>query len=108
MDIKAGNPAKEPRDPDDESSYDSDDWPKGPYRHGGGEADCPQHCGACGLFLENALTDDGDSYVRELAEPYSYPTDDGDVASWDEISERARDDGQAVLADWIDYYFRWG
>lgn len=44
---------------------DSDDWPQGAYSNGGGEADCPQHCGACGVFLENPLTTDGDAYVRE-------------------------------------------
>ena len=48
---------------DDESSYDSDQWPKGPFGNGGGEADTPQHCGNCGLFLENPLTEDGEKYV---------------------------------------------
>lgn len=53
----------------DESSYDSDEWPKGPYADGGGEADTPQHCDGCGLFLENPLTADGLAYVAErLAE----------------------------------------
>lgn len=66
----------------DEYSYDSDDFPKGPFPDGGGEADCPQHCGsgeACleaitltegdgrkvGAFLENPLTSYGVKYVRE-------------------------------------------
>ena len=49
----------------DESTYDSDDYPKGPYSDGGGEADCPQHCGNCGLFLENPLTLEGENYVIE-------------------------------------------
>lgn len=44
---------------------DSDDYPQGPYADGGGEADCPQHCGGCGEFLENPLTDDGRAYVLE-------------------------------------------
>ena len=44
---------------------DSDDYPQGPYPDGGGEADCPNHCDFCGLFLENSLTDDGVEYVRE-------------------------------------------
>lgn len=48
-----------------ESSFDSDEWPKGPYRDGGGEADSPQHCDGCGVFLENPLTDDGRAYVAE-------------------------------------------
>jgi hypothetical protein len=54
-----------PADPADESSYDSDAYPKGPYPDGGGEADTPQHCDACGTFLENPLTPDGLAYVRE-------------------------------------------
>src|SRR5271155_2436152 len=59
---KAG---EEPEDPDDESSYDSDDYPKGPYSDGGGESDSPQHCDGCKVFLENPLTGDGEEYVRE-------------------------------------------
>lgn len=54
-----------PADPDDEESYDSDDYPKGPCPDGGGEADGPQHCDHCGEFLENPLTDDGSTYVAE-------------------------------------------
>ena len=44
---------------------DSDRYPQGPYCDGGGEADSPQHCDECGLFLENPLTDDGRRYVAE-------------------------------------------
>ncbi|GAF74579.1 unnamed protein product [marine sediment metagenome] len=69
-----------PADLDDEVSYDSDEFPKGPYSDGGGEADCPQHCGSgpdclnaielddgskVGAWLENELTTDGVEYVRE-------------------------------------------
>ena len=42
---------------------DSNTYPQGPYPHGGGEADAPQHCGSCRVFLENPLTGDGDDYV---------------------------------------------
>ncbi len=49
----------------DETEYDSDDYPKGPYLDGGGEADSPQHCDGCGVFLENPLTSDGYLYVME-------------------------------------------
>ncbi|MDO8705370.1 MAG: hypothetical protein Q7J84_10535 [Sulfuricaulis sp.] len=52
-------------DPRSESEYDSDDYPKGPYPDGGGEADSPQHCDQCGVFLENSLTRHGYDYVRE-------------------------------------------
>ena len=69
-----------PADPWDECSYDSDEFPKGPYPDGGGEADCPQHCGAgsdclnaielsdgtkIGAWLENELTTYGVEYVQE-------------------------------------------
>jgi len=50
----------------DESSYDSDDFPKGPYPNGGGSSDTPQHCAKCGVFLENPLTTEGVDYVREV------------------------------------------
>lgn len=59
-----------PADPEDESSYDSDDFPKGPYANGGGEADYPQHCRGCDVFLQNPLTGEGYAYVRDgLADP---------------------------------------
>lgn len=64
----------------DEHTYDSDDYPKGPYGNGGGEADFPQHCGGCGVHLENPLTKDGEDYVRS-----------------------ARKDG-ASFADWRAFY----
>ena len=54
-----------PKDPEDEYSYDSDDFPKGPFSDGGGEADYPCHCNRCGVFLKNPLTPDGYGYVRE-------------------------------------------
>ena len=56
---------KAPESPEDETTYDSDEFPKGPYTEGGGEADCPQHCDQCGEFLENPLTADGYKYVKE-------------------------------------------
>ena len=48
-----------------ESDHDSDDMPKGPYADGGGEADSPQHCDACGEFLENPLTGDGLIHIED-------------------------------------------
>jgi len=44
---------------------DSDTYPQGPYRDGGGEADTPNHCDYCEKFLENPLTENGKEYVRE-------------------------------------------
>ena len=47
---------------------DSDHWPQGPYADGGGEADTPQHCDQCQLFLENPLTQEGVDYVQAQIE----------------------------------------
>lgn len=54
---------------------DSDSYPQGPYQDGGGESDTPQHCGSCGLFLENPLTDEGYKYVADHALENSFWTD---------------------------------
>lgn len=94
----------EPVDADDESSYDSDRYPKGPYGDGGGEADCPQHCDQCGVFLGNPLTPDGDTYVREAAAPFEVRPD----MSWSEIAEEAAAQGNEVVAEWIEFYLQWG
>ena len=56
-----------PDNPEAEYTFDSDTYPKGPYADGGGEADSPQHCDQCGVFLENPLTPDGQEYVRQAA-----------------------------------------
>jgi len=64
-----------PQNPNDEYSYDSDDYPKGLYPDGGGESDCPNHCDICGLFLENPLTQDGENYVKECTESDHIPDD---------------------------------
>jgi hypothetical protein len=71
-----------------ENDYDGDDLPKGPYPSGGGEADTPQHCDGCGIFLENTLTGDGVRYVNE------------------KLIEHARDgSGTAeVLKRWAEHY----
>jgi ribosomal protein L37AE/L43A len=98
-----------PFDINDESSFDSDEFPKGPYGDGGGESDSPQHCGsgeACingidlesdpsngavirvGCFLENDLTTDGVNYLNEM------------------ILEHKRNGrgNEEVLKLWYDYY----
>jgi uncharacterized Zn finger protein len=56
---------KRPANVSDEYSFDSDDYPKGPFADGGGESDSPSHCDTCGKFLENPLTRDGEQYVKE-------------------------------------------
>ncbi len=53
-----------------QGAEDSDTYPQGPYPNGGGEADSPQHCGSCGVFLDNPLTGDGESYVRDAFGDY--------------------------------------
>lgn len=67
------------KDYHDETLYDSDEFPKGPYDNDSEETDCPQHCGShadCldptiidgekyGQFLPQSLTTDGENYVRE-------------------------------------------
>lgn len=60
-----------------------DDIPTGPYSDGGGEADSPQHCGSCGLFLENPLTEDGEEHVKKRVEEYKGNT--GVLNQWREF-----------------------
>lgn len=87
-DMKVLHPEKVPADAADESSYDSDQFPKGPYDNGGGEADCPQHCDHCHVFLENPLTPDGIVYTADAVRRHE---EDGD--------------GNAeVIGEWKDYY----
>jgi hypothetical protein len=76
-----------PKKPDDENTFDSDEYPKGPYSNGGGESDSPQHCGSgeeCldatiidgekhGCFLENDLTEDGQKSLQELHKDRNSP-----------------------------------
>lgn len=57
--IAARRPELVPADPEDEATYDSAHYPKGPHSNGGGAADSPQYCDNCHAFLENPLTDDG-------------------------------------------------
>ena len=69
-----------------EYEYDSDDYPKGPFPDGGGEADCPQHCDGCGLFLQNPLTGDGYEYVQAA------------------LVQATVDSNWEVLEEWADFY----
>lgn len=59
-----------PEHPEDENTYDSDEYPKGPYSDGGGEADTPQHCDYCRVFLENPLTVDGVDYAQNALDTW--------------------------------------
>jgi hypothetical protein len=89
-------------DRDDESTYDSDEWPKGPYGDGGGEADGPQHCGMCGLFLDNPLTPDGEEYVIDLLAEKDLIQEPGETAG--EFADRALAAGRFAMAEWIAAY----
>jgi len=78
---------KAPANPDDQFSYDSGDYPVGPYPNGGGDSDSPKHCGGCGVFLENPLTSEGERYVGRL---YLESLQTGKMSP--------------TLAEWIAYY----
>lgn len=105
-----------PADSADEHSFDSDDYPKGPYPNGGGEADCPWHCGTCGVFLENPLTPDGYEYLRQAVEDADSLIRDEDGVDIEESAKKAQEDwdctgrhggdadSDAPLAQWIRYY----
>ncbi len=86
-----------PADPEDQASYDSDEFPK--YFDGTAESDTPEHCGcmddcinainigdgfSIGVWLENSLTTDGGEYVIEAVRGYS-----------NEVTE--------LWAEWYDY-----
>ena len=73
-------------DPGNLPEGDSNDIPQGPYLDGCGEADQPQHCGHCQVFLRNPLTNDGYRYVMEKL------TDIGSAKS------------RGILQEWMDYY----
>jgi len=88
-----------PDDPNDERSYDSDEYPK--YMSGDEEADTPQHCGnhnrclaakilpsgqKIGALLSTQLTEYGVQYVKDA------------VAWGGEIAEFWREQ-----FDWIDF-----
>jgi hypothetical protein len=77
---------KSPKDPDDETSYDSDDYPKGPEEEGG--SDSPSHCDNCHMFLETDLTAEGMAYVKERIEERLC------AGEWDSVA----------LKEWMPFY----
>lgn len=96
---------KAPADIENESTYDSDDFPKGPYQNGGGEADTPQNCADTGLFLENPLTQAGYAYLREAVDAKAdlEPGDDSDDLAR-RIAAKLTEMDQPVLAEWVAFY----
>lgn len=75
-----------PDDPDNQYTYDSDEYPKDCDVTC--EADCPQHCAGCHVFLENDLTCDGADYVVEAVRD--------DIASGHHDS--------IALTEWMPFY----
>lgn len=78
-----------PENPDDETTYDSDEFPK--YMGEDESADTPQHCGSgedcleaeimpsgakIGKLLSRELTNDGIQYVKE------YILEGGEISNW--------------------------
>jgi hypothetical protein len=96
---------REPGGYDAFKSEDSDRFPQGPYSQGGGEADCPNHCDHCRVFLENPLTADGADYVKQAAEKYTCREVDD---SWSDVANRADKEGGQVVAEWIRFYLASG
>lgn len=80
-----------PADPDDQHTYDSDQYPKDCDVTC--ESDCPQHCAGCHVFLENDLTCDGADYVREAVK------DDIETGHHDSVALTE----WMPFYDWIDY-----
>lgn len=98
LDVRGGRPAA----PRNHSTYDSKDYPKGPYPDGGGKADTPQHCGRCHVFLRNPLTPRGVNYViGKLGECVDDGRGDRSVLDqWvDDLDEDALTDEQSVVFD---------
>jgi hypothetical protein len=78
-----------PENPLDERTYDSDDYPKGPYSWDlAGPADTPQHCAECGVFLENPLTEEGYKYLAEVT-AYSGVVDVSVLRTWENFYGRS-------------------
>ncbi len=112
-------------DEGNESSFDSDDYPKGPYSNGGGEADGPQVCDHCGTFLQNPLTPDGVTYTLDLLKNYISAEDETFNES-NYVADRLNDEAKGLrlngfkgwdaekvervaqsrecMAEWVDFY----
>lgn len=61
--------------------------PQGPYSDGGGEADSPQHCDTCRMFLENPLTIECEHYVKDAIVTFDRDAsgDAGTINEWREF-----------------------
>ena len=66
---------------------DSNSYPIA-YDSSEGEADSPEHCDKCNLFLERNLTEEGVRYVKEIVAE--------DLSTEDKIV--------GIVKEWIDFY----
>jgi hypothetical protein len=73
----------------DESSYDSDEYPK--YYRDDEESDSPCHCAGCQKFLENDLTSDGVEYVKNAVRDALESGDNDCIA----------------ITEWMPFYSYW-
>ena len=90
-----------PANPEDESSYESDDFPKGPFPDAGGESDCPQHCAACGVYLEAPLTPSGVTNALDALDESDVRREPLDTWAAD-LHDYSLDDAQAAILDAYD------
>jgi hypothetical protein len=84
---------KAPKNPANERSFDSDDFPKGPYADGGGESDMIQNCGMCHKFLQNPLTQAGYRNLRWIIEDQKRRKQNKDILG-----------NNRFIQEWIDFY----
>jgi len=97
-----------PATPDDEHTYDSGDFPKGPYGDAGGESDCPQNCADCGTYLAAPLTSAGVQYIIDyLAEALQRGRTTDCEATWaDDLGDYFLDSNHQTILD--AYHQRFG
>lgn len=51
-DLDANGKRPPDMDPDNECTWDSDDWPKGPFRPCEDHDEGPDHCGSCAEIID--------------------------------------------------------
>lgn len=99
---------KQPEELDNEETYDSDDFPKGPILDGGGEADHWQRCGTCGCFLGNALTSEGvKTEAENIANIEIFMMTAEDILSYGEDSCWYSEDDEAYLRPGWYWWYCW-
>ena len=70
---------KKPQNVIDEFTYDSDDYPKGPYPDGGGGANTANYCAECGVALDNPIIEEPTQWLDDAEyDDADYDDDDDD------------------------------